>query len=164
MCESIVFDENCKFLVHGGEFGKQSDNQLFHWITNGHGNLRFSLYGEYGDKLKDTTQFLEVVKELVMSGNASPVSKKDIVDAEKILSNHLKKVKLKSHHDDYILVLTIASKSKILCTNDNELQGRFKTIVSYILGKRVVLYPVGQPRKKRQSFLNRHKCKLKKTH
>ena len=141
MC--VIIDKN----YFGSVFDKESINHddfepIFRWISEGFGRI---VYGgsKYKSELKQSTKYLNLFRYYDTARRTVKIPDEEVDEIEKIIYKELKeKIKpniskhdfSKKFNDPHIVSIAIASKCRIVCTNDKGLSDFLKMSQFYPLG------------------------------
>lgn len=106
---------------------------LWKWIEEKDGKLVFGLGGKFGKELGALPHAKRRVRELSRAGRAIQISGEKLASEERAIE----KLTICKSNDAHVLALALASGTRVLCTDDQDLETDFKNpdIVSSPRGK-----------------------------
>ena len=159
MCTRTIIDANLLASIHKPEF-----DPLHEWIINGHGTIIYTeeKMSGYYDELKKVPNAYKQFVTWNRAGIAKRISASDLAAGRTQMP--IKQEKMKSKDDLHVLELAAAGSVRLLCTDDQALQKDFKNreVLPGVKGQPARrIYPVDEPQKDQQDFLNKRKCRRK---
>lgn len=131
------------------------DSLFLSWIKRRHGILAFSSTGQYFDEIRKNQAVMELIRRYDQGGQLRKISAEKLANAD----DQVRHIPRRSN-DPHILALALASKARVLCSNDGDLRDDFRdrSILPSMGRRRRILYPFDGNRKRRRDFLNRQRC------
>ena len=159
MCVVAIVDANVLSLLASRRH--DSDLLLLSWIKSRHGLLAFPASGEYLSELRRNRAVMELIGRYEQGGQLKKISKAALSEAVDLVRD-----KPLRSNDLHVLALALASRAKVLCSNDEDLREDFKNrAILPRMGRRCrLLYPGAGTHKQRRVFLNRQRCPNRQQH
>lgn len=157
MCTMVVIDTSVfsKILPRNREQSDSEVRALLPWIRGRHGIVAYEETSVYRDELRKNPRIWALFREYRRGQQAKLIGPPALEEAKERLQN----ATIRSD-DRHILVLALASNALVLCSNDRDLRKDFLDIelLPKISRQPRAVYPIGQPRKEQNEFLNGRKC------
>lgn len=154
MCTATIIDASL-FGWYANDAPTQSAVALRNWINDGHGVVAYAREEQFGKELKKCRKMYSLFEDYRRDGRAFLVSQEKIRQAEDQIEGR----EIKSD-DLHVLLLALASKALVLCTDDGGLGVDFKNedLLPKVGRKKRAIYPYEDDQKTRNKFLANRRC------
>ena len=111
---------------------KRDDNikPINEWLKNDRGKLVYTLYGKFGEEIKQMLKMRRYLHSLKRAEKAKLFQEDQVREGEEEIEQEAKRKNYRLQSDDlHILGLAQTSNTKLLCSNDSKLIKDFEQLI-----------------------------------